>query len=140
MSVTETAAHGAQVKIGDGTTVESFNVLSGIVSGPNGGGYSARTIDALPHSSTVVLKKVTAVEPTDITFDLLYDSADAYHAQLRDAAKNKTLTNFQVVFADTGAEQIAFQGLVSQFDRSADPEDWNKISVTITPFGDFTIT
>ncbi|NIM21854.1 MAG: hypothetical protein GTN64_05465 [Candidatus Latescibacteria bacterium] len=140
MAITETAAHGAVLGIGDGTTVESFFTVEGITAGPTGGGYAARIIDLFTHSSSVIIKTATVTEPTDLTFELAYDSSDTYHAQLRDAAKNLTQTNFELTFTDTGAEKIAFAAVVATFDRSADPEDWNKISVTLTPFGDFTIT
>lgn len=139
MAIVETAAHGATLEMGDGATVEQFSAVEGITSGPNGAGWASRTIEIFTHSSNVIKKKVTAIDPTDISFELAYDSSDPTHAAIRDAAKNKTLVNWKLTYADAGAESLTFAGIVSQFDRSADPEDWNRISVTITPFGDFTI-
>lgn len=127
------AAHGVTLESSDMASIPAFLEIPGIVDGPDGGGYTAETIEAFPHSETTVVRKTTKVTPTPITFGLLYDSSDTTHARLLTDMKAKTVRNYRLTSTDAGAEVVTFPGQVTQFDRSNNSEDWSKISVTITP-------
>lgn len=140
MAIEETLAHGAAVKIGDAASPEVFNAIEGVFNGPVGGGWTPRMAEALHHSRTTVLKRATVLDTGDVTFSIYYDSSDVYHAQLRDAAKNKTLTNFQVVFTDAGDEQYAFGAYVAFNVEDTDPEGWNVRNISLSIYSDITVT
>lgn len=139
MPYAETAAHGAVVKIGNAASPEVFTAIPGVHNGPTGAGWTPRIIEAIHHGSNTVKKYASFVDTGEITFSVYYDSTDTYHQALRDAAKNKTQTNFQVVYNEAGDEQFAFAAFVS-FDSDADPEGWNVRNITLSINGDITVT
>lgn len=140
MTVIETAAVGAKVEIGNGASPEVFGEIETIHNGPEGLGWIPRTIEALSHSAPVVKRKVSVRDLEPITFSIYFDSTDANHLALQTAAKAGAVKNFKVTLTDTGAQVMAFAGVVSRFSFSADIEGWNEVSVEISPFSDFTIT
>ena len=137
MAVVATAAKGAVVAIGDGATVETFNALGNVLSGPNAIGFEPQFIEAMPHDSTNPISKPTYVKNPAITFDVLYDSADTQHAAVVTSAKNKTKKNYKITLTDTGAEIYSF-GAYASVSVKADPEGFNVMSVTLTPDGGIT--
>lgn len=132
------AAHGAVLAKGDGASSESFAPVPQVIAGPNGGGYTSETIEAFPHDSAVVIKKVSKVTPTPITGTLNYDSSDAVHAAMRAAAKNKTVGNWRLTMTDGGAEVLDFSGIVSRFEVTNDPEGFVAAEFEITPLAAYT--
>lgn len=132
------AAHGAVLAMGDGASTEVFNTITQIIAGPNGGGYTSETIEAFPHDSAVVIKKVSKVTPTPITGTINYDSSDTYHAAMRAAAKAKTVGNWRLTMNDAGAEILDFSGIVSRFEVTNDPEGFVQAEFEITPLAAYT--
>lgn len=130
----QTAAHGAAVKIGDGATSETFNDIASISSGPDGPALLPQIIQSFTHDATNPTKKVSFVDIGPITFTVDYDSDDTQHALLVTNASNKTLTNFQMVLADTGAEQIDFEAAI-EVSWSAPVDGFNQLNVTLTVTG-----
>lgn len=137
---TETAAHGISLKIGDGATSESFNAIQKITNGPNGPNFNCRIIEASSHSDAAIIKKASLRDNGQVTFDLLYDSTDTQHALLMTNHLAKTVTNFQMILTDTGAEQYAFSAIVSTMNFSGQAEGWNTMAVTLEISGDITVT
>ncbi|GEM_PF-5126197 len=127
---TPSAAHGAQVQIGNGASAEVFTAIGQITSGPDGGGISPNMITARVHSQVAEVKAVTNVNYEDITFTVLYDSGDTQHALLVTSAAAMTRKNFKIIGSDTGAEQMAFAAYIG-LNFSKNPDGWDEMSVTL---------
>lgn len=125
-----TAAHGCQIKRGNGASSETFTVIPSVTSGPNGGGATQNIITARTHDSEAIHKKQTYVDYQPVTFTVAYDSSNAVHAGLVSDMAAGTLRNFQIVSTDTGAEQAAFSAFVS-VDFSREVDGWNEASITL---------
>ncbi len=130
-----TAAHGAELKIGNGASTELFNELQGMHNGPNGMSDEWNIIQARHHGSTSTFQKRTFKEPSNLTFDLFYDSSDTHHAALMAAARSGTRKNFELTLTDNGAEVFEFSAYVSAT-ISADVEGFNIASITLSIDGD----
>jgi hypothetical protein len=135
MAVVETAAHGAVLKIGNVASPTAFATIEGIHNGPEGGGWAARVIEAIHHSSTVVKKKASFLDLPDLTFSIYFDSADTVHGTLQTAAQAKTVKKFEYTMTDTGGQIMTFDGVVTNFTFSNNPEEWNVANVTVSFFG-----
>lgn len=136
MTVAVTAAHGAFVKIGNSASPEYFYYIDGVHNGPNGPVLNARVIEAAHHGSTTVLKKASLRDNGQVTFDIYYDSTDTNgHAVLLTNHDAKTVTNFQMIITDTGAEQYSFAAIISQLSYSGQVEGFNVYSVTLDVSG-----
>lgn len=113
------AAKGTLIKIGNGATVEVFNTLIGArnIDGPN---ESRDTIDLTNHSSANNYKEfgVTFKDGGEISFEILYDSSDTYHAQLITDYGTGVLRNFQIVQVDGGAETISVAAYITNISPS----------------------
>lgn len=133
MAVSPASAFGTLIKIGDGATSETFNTLLGArnISGPS---YSAETIDVTHHSSSGSYREMVPsfLSAGEVSFDLLYDSADTHHQQLFTDFEARTLRNFQLVFTDTGAEQHEFAAYITGMELAAAIDDAVTMAVTLT--------
>jgi hypothetical protein len=134
MTIIETAAHGATLEIGNVASPTAYGVIEGIHNGPEGGGWAARVIEAIHHSSSVVKKKASFLDLPDLTFSIYFDSSDADHLALQTAAQNKTVKQFRYTMTETGAQILTFQGVVTNFTFSANPEEWNVANCTVSFF------
>ncbi len=136
---TPNAAHGASVKIGDAASPEVFTAIDDITAGPDGGGITPAMLEARVHSQEAVIKRVTTVNYEPITFTVLYDSSDTQHALLKTSAAAGTKKNFQIVGADTGAEQMAFGAYIG-VNFSKNPDGWDEMTVNLDIDGAVTFT
>lgn len=139
MTVVVTAAHGVDIKIGDGASTEVFTEIDGVHNGPSGPGFEPSIIEGRHHGSTATVKKASYVSVTPISFSIYYDSTDTQHLALIAAAKAKTRKNFQMVLTDTGAEQYAFAAYISAVYKG-EVEGFNVYDITLNVDGDITIT
>lgn len=139
MTVAITAAHGCEIRIGDGATSEAFTKIDGVHNGPNGPGFDPQLIEARHHGSTSTFQKVTTVRKSPITFDIYYDSGDTQHGALLTAARNKTRKNFRMYLTDTGGEIYHFAAYVGMIFKG-DVDGFNVYSVTLTIDGDITVS
>lgn len=139
MPVSVTAAHGVQIKLGDGASPEVFTLVDGVHNGPNGPGFAPQMISARHHGSNDTFMKVSTVDKTPVTFDVYYDSADTNHAALITAAKNGTKKNFKVILTDTGAEEYAF-GAYVQASYQGQVDGFNIYSIQLNIDGAITIS
>lgn len=105
------AAHGIQIQVSNMASTPVFTELKGVrdIDGP---GYEPQTITTRHHGSTAEFNKVTIVKVTPVSFELLYDPAEANHDALIDAAQNKTRLNFKMVLVDAGNETYEFGSYV----------------------------
>ncbi|HQY23183.1 MAG TPA: hypothetical protein PK389_05485 [Gammaproteobacteria bacterium] len=136
---TPAAAHGALIKIGNGASSETFATIDDVTAGPDGGGLSTTMLTARVHSQASEVKRVSGTTTEPISFTVLYDSADTQHALIKTNAAAKTRTNFQIVGADFGAEQMAFAAYIG-YNFSKNPDGWDEMSVTLEIDGDVTFT
>lgn len=141
MSITPKSAFGTQLKIGSGTSPETFAVILGIrnLQGPS---QDREIIDATHHGSTggYRQKVVSFKDPGNVTFDLLYDSTDTQHLKLFTDYAAGTLRNWQQIMTDAGAEQYAYAGYVKSINPGAPIDDVLSYAVTIELSGSITIS
>lgn len=128
----ETAARGAEIQISNGASTPVFTEITGVSSGPDFGGFSQKFIEQAIHSNTIDRVKNIGVTLNAVTFEMLYDSTNTQHSQLRDAAEDSSLVDIRVILTDDGAEQVAFSAWVD-FSFNANPEDFNRASISLRP-------
>ena len=111
------AAYGTLVKVGDGGDPETFATIAELldISGPN---WRLSTEDATNHSSPSAWgeKIATIKDGDDITFQVNYvpdGTSHGYTSGLLKLLDDRALTNFQVVFPDTGSTTWEFAGYVA---------------------------
>lgn len=131
MSVDPKAAHGTELKIGDGGGTEVFTAIPAITSGPTGPNPNTTIASAITHDSDSPVKRATTIDYQQVTFGILYDSADTIHQQLVTDLQGKTVRNFKEVFTDTGAEIWSFAGIISSINFNNDPGGFVTADVTI---------
>ncbi|RMD51892.1 outer capsid protein Hoc [Candidatus Parcubacteria bacterium] len=142
MAVTPASAFGTTLAIGDGATpTEAFTTIPGVrnLTGPS---YSSETIDVTHHASSGNYRQMlpTFLSAGEVSFDLLYDSADATHGQLFTDFEARTLRNFELTFTDTGAEKHSFAAYITGMELAAPIDDAVTMSVTLTISGQVTRT
>jgi|SRR3990172_2638860 len=120
MTYAAKSAYGTAIKIGTGTSSETFNELMGVtnIRGPE---YACEILDVTHHGSSTNYRDVvpTFLSGGTVSFDIYYDSTDTYHIQLFTDFTARSLRNFQMVHTDAGAEQEAFAAYITQLSRSA---------------------
>ena len=136
---TPQAAHGTELKIGDGATPEVFTAIGCIFEGPSGGGFAPQFIEGRHHGSVDIVRRVSIVDKPAINFRAYYDSTDAQHSALVTAAKDGEKLNVRYVFTDTGAQEAAFGAYVSvAFESPVD--GFQTISVTLAVDGEIVLS
>jgi hypothetical protein len=101
-------AHGTVIKVGDGATPEVFSPIACVFDGPTGGGFTPQFIEARHHGSDDIIRRVSIVDKPAINFRVYFDSTDAQHMALLEAAKDGQKLNFQYVQTDFGAQEFHF--------------------------------
>lgn len=139
MSLTETTTEGFVLKLSDMASSATFTEIEGLTA-PDGPTRTREILEARHHSSTAIIKKTGKLDPGQMTFQLYFDSTNTQHLALQTGFGNATALDFQAVFSDTGAQQLAFTAYVSQFKQSAPVDGFNMMDVTLTLSGDVTIT
>jgi hypothetical protein len=130
MTAQITAANGIVMKMGSGTSPETFTEIANVFNGPSGPGWSPQMIEARPHGSTAPTKKAVGVNIKGVNFSIYYDSADAIHQAMLTAARNKTLKHFTQTLVDGGAEVYSYSGYLSM-EFKGEVEGFNVYDVTI---------
>jgi len=140
MTVGITAAHGVVIGLGnDDGPPETFTPIDGVHNGPNGPGFSPVLIQARHHGSEDTFNKVSIVEKTPVTFDIYYDSNDATHGALLDAAKDGTRKTYKITLTDTGTEAYVFEAYITMT-FSGQVDGFNVYSVQLTIDGAVTVS
>lgn len=136
---TPQAAHGTQLKVGDGATPEVFTAIGCIFEGPAGGGFAPQFIEGRHHGSVDIVRRVSIVDKPAINFRAYYDSSDTQHSALVTAAKDGEKLNFKYEFTDTGAQIASFGAYVSvAFESPVD--GFQTISVTLAVDGEIVLS
>lgn len=141
--MTNYAAFGTLLKIGDGGDPESFTSIAQVksVGGPSLG---LDPIDVTHHASTGSWEEVVGgiLRSGEVSLDINYDPAGATHDASTGLIADmvaKTVRNFQLVFPDTGTTTWSFAALVTAFEPSAPHDDRLSASVTLKLSGQPTL-
>lgn len=99
---------------------EAFTTVDGVrsLSGPQ---LALDTIDVTHHTSASGYRQIipSFKSAGDVTFDLIYDPADAQHDGLLTDFENRTRRNFQLIFPNTGTMTYSFAGYIGGGEISA---------------------
>ena len=142
MAVAPKAAYGTALKIGDaGSPTETFTEILGArdIQGPT---YDMEMIDITNHGGSTNYREwvPSFLSAGEVTATILYDSADTQHALLFTNFAARTLTNWQLVLTDTGAEQHAFSGYIKSLGVGAPLDDAVTLALTVMITGAVTRT
>lgn len=125
-------AKGTQLKISDmgGTPVFTAIPSAKNFDGPN---MSSEEIDVTTHDSSGNYRETlpTFLDAGELSFDILFDPANAQHEALLDSFENKTLVDYKLIFQDTGNTEWDFSAFVKSFSPSNGLEDASSASVTL---------
>ena len=122
-------AQGMKLGIGSGSPI-AYNDIPEVVSF-NGPGGAGQVIDVTNLSSTAIEKIMGLPDEGQFGFEINYVPLNTYHAALRTARNNKTLTRFKLTFTDTGAMEWTFYAYVTGFTVSGGVNAPVKASVTL---------
>lgn len=121
-NVTKGAGNGSGVLVAAGSAAltggaDSAEVFAEIEGAKNitGPGFALETIDVTHHSSASAYRQVVPSFKSagEVSFDLIYDPADATHELLLTDFENRVLRNFQMVLPDAGNMTYGFAAYVS---------------------------
>ena len=115
-SVNALPAQDTEIQIGSGSPV-TYNKIPEVKTF-NGPGGSAQVIDVTDLSSSAMEKLMGLADEGQLGFQINYIPANTYHAALRTARDNRTLTNFKMIFPDTGETTWTFTAYVTGFSVS----------------------
>lgn len=143
--MTRFRAHGTLLQISDMLSTPAFATVAQVrdIRGPS----LTRGVDATPdHDMSGGIDKVADAlyDGGQVTFDLAWDPQNATHGGstgLRARLKDGSLTNFKIIFPDTGTSEITFSGYVVEMTPNAPANrGYLTASVTIEVSGDTTET
>lgn len=111
----------------------------------SGPGLTAETADVTSHDSTGAWEEVVVsiLRSGEITFDIVYDPANATHKDAAGGLLNdlqlRASTTYTLVFPDVANTEWSFSGFVVGFEPSAPHDGALTAAVTIKPTGSMTI-
>ena len=127
--------YGIELKIGDGASSETFAALAELldVSGPN---LSMDTVETTHAGSTDEYKTFIAglKDAGEVTCDVAFEPSHATQDESTGLVKkwnDRTLTNFQLAFPDSGSTTWTFSAYVTGFQPSEPIQDRATASVTL---------
>lgn len=137
----KTAAKGAALKLGDAGSPEAFTTIAYLstISFP---GAKPDFIDTTSHDSASSYEEFVAgvIRTGEMTARGFFDSSHATHDPSTGfLSAVATLKNYQLVFADTGALQAAFAGILG-YSLTADVAGANEFELTIRISGAITLS
>ncbi len=138
MSSNALEAQGVELKIGNGSSPEIFNIIPEIktFSGPNG---SATVIDVTDLSSAAKEKRLGLADEGQLSFTINYIPKNTYHAALRTQRDNRELTNFKLVFTDNSPKTTwSFAAYVQGFAVSGAVDGVVEANITLEISGAIT--
>ncbi len=136
------SSHGILLQMGDGGSPETFTTVAQVqdITPPN---LTVETEDTTTHDSGGWAEySATLLDGGEVTFDILYDPADATHDNstgLVAALTAKAAKNFKVVFPDADTTTWSFAALVTNFQPSGSVKGMLSASVTLKITGAVTL-
>jgi len=128
------AAYGVLLKIGNGTTSETFTTIAEVrdIEGPE---LELEAKEVTSHDSGGWREYIgTLLTGGEVSFDLNFiptNATQGYTSGLIEDMIGRTKRNFQLIFSDTGATTWEFTALVTGFKPSAAVEDELAAEVTL---------
>ena len=129
------AAHGIQLKRGDGASPESFTGIPGLVS-CSLDGIELGMIDVSDHSSVWRKFKAGLIDGGEITVGLNWDPQHAQHQGLRTDQSGRTLRNFQMTWNTSPETQLAFSAYVQSFGAPGEADGKLPLNITLKISGE----
>lgn len=129
--------HGTLVEIGQGTTPESYDPVSEVVSFTGPGG-SAAVIDVTHLQSSAKEKMMGLFDEGQVSLELNLVPSNTGQTRLRADRVAKTKRNFRVTLTDTPATVLTFAAYVINFSIGTGVDDKATASVTLEVTGDVT--
>lgn len=111
------AAKGAQLYVGDGALPSpTWSLVPSFRDGSQAGGEAER-VDVTTHDSPGGRREFRSgfKGESSYTFGIIYDPADATHAELAALYGSGDVVGWRIVLVDTAASEIQFDGFVSNF-------------------------
>lgn len=139
------AAYGTLLKIGDGYTPEVFTAIAEVnkIGGP---GLSLEPIDITHHESPNAWKEKVGglLDGGEVSMDVNFLPTEFTQAgdsagSLLYAMINRLVTNFQLVWPDSGATTWEFPALVTKFEPDAPADGKLGAAITLEISGEPTI-
>lgn len=138
------AAIGTLLKIGDGSSPETFTTIPGITQfSPPNQKSDVLDVTALDSPDNTREKILGLIDSGDVTFTLNFDPAQATHGPstgLMHDFNERTLRNFKAILSDAGNSEWTFSAYVTSFAVKADPAGVLTADVTLTVSGASTLT
>ncbi len=134
-------AGGSAALTGGADSAEVFTVIDGAknITGP---GFSLETIDVTHHTSGSAYREVVPSFKSggEVSFDLVYDPADAEHEGLLTDFESRVLRRFQMVLPDAGGMTYEFNAYVSGAEVQAPIDNALMLNVKLSITGAVTRT
>lgn len=113
MSVNAQTSQGTVLQIGSGSPI-SYDPIGEIISFTGPGG-AAQVIDVTDLDSEAKEKLMGLRDEGQVSFTINFVPGNTQHAALRTARADRTLTTFQIVFADDADTTWTFTAYVTGF-------------------------
>jgi hypothetical protein len=117
---------------GGADSTEVFTTIDGArsISGPQ---FSLETFDVTHHTSNSSYRQIkpSFKSAGEVSFELIYDPADAEHEGLLTDFENRTLRNFRMILPDLGGMQYDFSAYVSGAEVGAPIDNALTLSVRL---------
>jgi len=143
MPFSPSATQTTQLKRGDGAGTEVFTAIPGMTS-INPIGMARSLIDITNFDSALREYRLAIPDGQEIACQAWYDEADLQQKGLKDDLIAGTLRNFQMIFpmkvGGVTAGKIAFTGLVMGWNIQTEIDSAQRLSFTIKPTGNLTVT
>lgn len=102
---------------------------------------SMGTVETTTLSSTWRTFIATVLDGGEVTCTVNYDASDSSHAQLWTDFQAGTVDSWKIVFADTGAAEVAFSGIITALEWGEYTiDDLVQLNITIKVTSTVTIT
>lgn len=137
--MTNYAAFGTLLKLGDGASPEVFTTIAGVtnVGGP---ALGLDTVEVTSHDSTDGWEEFVGgiLRSGEVSLDINYDPAGVTHDATTGLIADmvaRTVRNFELIFPDDVATTWDFAALVTGFEPGAPVDDKLSASVTLKVTG-----
>lgn len=135
MTIAALPTQGCELRIGDGSSPESFVAIGEVIdfSGPSG---TKNVIDVTSLDSTGGFKEKTwgLKDWAQLTANIFYVPQDTEHAQIFSEFTTDTFRNFQIALTDSPVTTYQFNGFITglQFNVAVDNVVRGTVTIEIT--------
>lgn len=135
------SAFGTLLKLSDAGATGTFTTVAGVqdIEGPE---FTTDTVEVTAHDSTDAFEEhVPGIKRSgEVTFTTVYDPANVTHQSLYTVWSGRLTRGWQIIAPDTGAEMVAFLGIITRWGRSYPVNGALTADISIKPTGAATVT